>query len=256
VGDAVFAATLHAHTVATSYSESMLRMVAYDAMHEGRLVRGGGPALLPAGVNTLPEVRNKACAYLLDESKADWLLFVDSDMGFTEDSVDRLLEAADPVERPVVGALCFGLQQVVTDGQGGYLTKPFPTIYDWGNLPGTNRWGFTIRWEYPQNTVTRVAATGAAFLLIHRGILDKLRAGAGDTWFTRAGLPDEPRILGEDMSFCARLGAAGIPLYVHTGVKTTHLKQLWVSEDYYVETRRAAALRQQEPPDGVEIVSG
>lgn len=252
---AVFAATLHSHTVSTSYSESMLRMVAYDAMKHGRLVRGGGPALLPAGINTLPEIRNKACKYLLDESTADFLLFVDSDMGFDADSVDRLVEVADPVERPVVGALCFGLQQVITDEMGGYLTKPFPTVYDWRTNPD-GKSGFAIRWDYPQNTVTRVSATGAAFLLIHRGVLEKLRADGGDTWFNRASLPDDPRILGEDMAFFGRLARAGIPAWVHTGVRTTHLKQLWVSEDYYVETRRAAALRPQEVPEGVAVVTG
>jgi hypothetical protein len=35
---------------------------------------------------------------------------------------------------------------------------------------------------------------------------------------------------GEDLSFCARLGACGIPVHVDTGVTTSHLKQLWVSE--------------------------
>lgn len=240
MADAILAVTVTRDEVTASYSESMLRTVAHDATSTGRLVAGGGPMLLPATINTLAQQRNRAAAFLLDESPADWLLFVDSDMGWSEDAVDRLLEAADPVERPAVGALCFGLQKVKTDEMGGWYTRPFPTIYDWThNEAGEG--GFTIRWDYPRDTLTRVAATGAAFLLVHRDVFDKVRAQHGDTWFNRAMMPNSD-LLGEDMSFCARLDRMGIPIHVHTGVRTTHYKSLWISEEFYIGARLAAAL--------------
>jgi hypothetical protein len=153
-----------------------------------------------------------------------------------------LVEAADPVERPVMGALCFGLKKIRTDERGGWTTQPFPTIYDWRpNDKGDH--GFVLRYDYTPNCVTQVAATGAAFLLIHRGALEKLRAEHGETWFDRARMRPDEGLMGEDIAFCARLGRAGIPVFVHTGVTTTHLKPLWVDEDFYLGQRALSALR-------------
>lgn len=239
----------------TSYTDSILRAVAYDAVHDGMLIRGGGPMLLPASPNTLSEQRNRACAFLLDESEADWLVMIDSDMGFDEDALYRLIDAADPAERPVLGALCFGLKKVKTDMRGGWYTEPFPTLYDWRpNSTGKN--GFALRFDYTPNCVTQVAATGAAFLLIHRSVLDKVRAEHGDTWFDRARMEPDQGLMGEDISFCARLGRLGVPVFVHTGIPTTHLKPVWVDEDYYLGQRALAALRAQAAAELAEAGTG
>lgn len=187
------------------------------------------PMLIPATVNTLCERRNEAARALLD-SDLDWLLFVDSDMGFEPLALDKLLAVADPVTRPVVGALCFGLQQRDPDGMGGYDCKPFPTIFDFDGH-------FNIRWDYPRDAVTRVSATGCGFLLIHRDVLAKFDDG---TWFDRARLGSE--LLGEDLSFCARAGEMGVPIHVHTGVHTSHYKPVWLSEAHYISARLAAAV--------------
>lgn len=188
------------------------------------------PMLLPASVNTLPERRNEAARALLDSGR-QWLLFVDSDMGFGRTALDDLLAVADPVHRPVMGALCFGLQHRGPDGMGGYDTKPFPTLFDF--VDGS----FEIRWNYPRGQVTRVDATGCAFLLIHRDVLAKFD---DVTWFDRARLGTE--LLGEDLSFCARAGELGIPIHVHTGVRTSHHKSIWLSESHYVTARLAATI--------------
>lgn len=246
---AVLAVTLCARDGqnSTSYTESLLRLMAYDASRDGMLLRGGGPMLLPASPNTIYEARNKAAEFLLDRSDAEWLLFIDSDMGFDETALDLLLDVADPVERPVVGALCFGMRQTESDQCGGWRTQPFPTIYDW-KPNDTGKFGFVLRYDYTPDCVTRVAATGAAFLLIHRDVLAKVRAQVGDTWFDRARMDAGEGLMGEDISFCARLNLSGIPIHVHTGVKTTHLKPIWVDEDYYLGQRALAALRAGAEP--------
>jgi hypothetical protein len=230
----------------TSYTESLMRLFGYDASTSGTLIRGGGPMMLPASPLRLVDMRNMAARFLLDESEADWLLFIDSDMGFDEDALEKLLEAADPATRPVIGALCFGLRKEETDNRGGWRTVPFPTIYDWRHTPGAPRPGFVLRYDYTPNAVTQVSATGAAFLLIHRTALEKMRAELGDTWFDRAKMHPDEDMMGEDISFCARLGRLGIPLFVHTGVQTTHLKPVWVDEDYYQGMRYLAAASRAE----------
>ena len=223
----------------TSFTDSMLRMVMFDANQAGHLIAGGGPLFLPASPNTIADMRNRACALLLDETESDWLLFIDSDMGFHESALYELLAVADPAERPVVGALCFGMRQAESDGIGGWVTHPFPVLFDWTENEA-GKWGFSIRYGYTIDTVTRVAATGAAFLLIHRSVLSQLRDQHGDTWFSRAVMEPGEGAMGEDVAFCARLGRAGIPVYVHTGVKTTHIKPVWIDEGYYLAQRSLA----------------
>src|SRR3954451_18164455 len=68
----------------------------------------GVPFLLIAegcSSGALPGSRNNVVAHFLDHTDAEWLWCVDADMGFGADTLSRLIDAADPVARPVVGAL-------------------------------------------------------------------------------------------------------------------------------------------------------
>lgn len=224
-------AYLHPQSVSHSWHESMMRLVAYDAANDGRVVATGGPFMIRCDSGGLVESRNLAVTRWLDETEHEWLWFIDTDMGFLPDTIDQLLAVADPEERPVVGALCFGLREVAYDGMGGRRVMPVPTLFDWVTSP-EGHLGFTPRWRYAPDVVTQVAGTGAACLLIHRTAAEKLRAEHGDCWFDPTRYGDGRRV-SEDLSFCFRLGAAGIPVFVHTGVKTNHHKQVWISDlDY------------------------
>ncbi|MFA5712161.1 glycosyltransferase family 2 protein [Mycolicibacterium sp.] len=228
-------AYLHRHTVSHSWVESMMRLVGYDAANRGRITNTAGPFMISADAGGLVEARNLGVQRFLDETDHEWLWFVDTDMGFLPDTVDRLVDAADPDERPVVGALCFALREMSYDGYGGRRCIPAPTLY----MPAKTAdgvVGFSNRWEFPDNTVLQVAGTGAACLLIHRTVLEKMRAECGDAWFDRVRYSDGQAI-SEDLSFCARLLQLGVPLFVHTGVKTTHHKQVWIGADDYSPPR-------------------
>jgi cephalosporin hydroxylase len=122
---------------------------------------------------------------------------------------------------------------VANDGMGGARVMPVPTLFQMARTP-EGHIGFGTRWHYPDNTVVQVAATGAACLLIHRSAVEKVRAEDGDRWFEQKRYEDG-RLLAEDLSFCYRLGAAGIPIFVHTGVKTTHHKQVWIGAGDYTQ---------------------
>lgn len=227
----VLLAYLHPNEISHSFHDSLNRLIGYDLANSARIVRGGGMAAFRCGSGGLVEARNKVVRHLLDQTSAEWLMLIDVDMGFEPDAVERLIDAADPVERPVVGGLCFGLKEVETDGMGGWLVRPFPTLYDWArDRDGT--FGFRIRRDYQPNTLTRVAGTGAAFMLIHREVLAKIRAELGDVWFDQSKQTDGKPV-SEDLSFCYRVNAAGYPVFVHTGVRTTHHKNIWVGEDLY-----------------------
>ncbi|PWK81721.1 glycosyl transferase family 2 [Lentzea atacamensis] len=242
MSDAVLAAYLHPNSVSHSFSDSLMRLFAYDIQHAGHVARGGGPAMFRCGSGGLVEARNDVVKHFLSGS-ADWLWFVDSDMGFAPDTVDRLLEVADPATRPVVGGLCFGLRETAPDGLHGWETRSFPTLYDWGRK-NDGETGFVVRRDYPVNAVTQVAGTGAACLLMHRSVLQRIADELGEVWFDRTRYPSGKPV-SEDLSFCSRLGALGVPVFVHTGVRTNHHKQVWVSEqDYWASVQVPPATEQ------------
>jgi hypothetical protein len=256
--EGVFVGTPSRNETGLNYTASLLSLVMHDARSAGIVVRGGGPMLFPATPMNLPVIRNQIAAAMLDQTEADWLLFIDSDAGFEPDLAERLVEAADPIERPILGALAFMVAKREPDGMGGWVWTPAPTLYDWGGPNGEP--GFFHRYEYPDNTLVRVAATGCHTLLIHRGALDKLRAEHGDTWFDRVQLFPEQGTMGEDFSFFARVAKAGIPAYVHTGVKTSHQQTIWLCEDNYqsallVSRMSAAARDELAAPEGVTVVA-
>ncbi|HEX6969999.1 MAG TPA: glycosyltransferase [Micromonosporaceae bacterium] len=226
----VTVAYVHPNEVAHSWHRSMVDMIGYDVTLPEPVLTGGWMAMR-YGTDGLPGARNKAVAEFLDAKSADWLLWTDTDMGFGPNAVHRLLEVADPVERPIVGALCFSQREHAPDGLGGFFTTPAPTIYDWVTRDNGEP-GFLGRATYPVNTVVRCAGTGSAFILIHRSVFERIEADQGPVWYDRVFVQQDgrKRALGEDLSFCLRAGALDIPIHVHTGVRTSHLKQHWVAE--------------------------
>jgi cephalosporin hydroxylase len=225
-------AYLHSEHVSHSWVESMRAMLEYDLTHGGRIARK--PLNLRCGSGIVAHVRNYAARLFLDKTDHEWLLFTDTDMGFAADAVSRLLdEAADPVARPVVGALCFALMESAYDGMGGWRRTIVPTMYKLGTKASDGRPSFCYYGDYEPDAVLPVAGTGAAFLLIHRSALEKVRADVGNHWFDMIyDLEDD--IVGEDIAFCGRLLKAGIVPVVHTGVRTTHHKEIWCSEQDYL----------------------
>lgn len=225
-------AYLHPHRVSHSWHDSMMQLMVWDLVHEQRIMDTGGPFKISCDTGGLIEARNLAVQRFLDETAYEWLFLIDTDMGFEPSTVDRLVDAADPATRPVVGGLCFGVREVAHDGYGGRRVMPVPTLFNMARTP-EGHVGFATRWDVPENTLVQVAATGAACLLIHRSAVEKIRVEHGDHWFDQVRYQDG-RLLAEDLSFCYRLGAAGVPIFVHTGVKTTHHKQIWIGADDYV----------------------
>jgi Glycosyltransferase like family 2 len=215
------------HGLTASYLRSLLPSLAVDLGGEQHLWRGGYmfQQCTSAGV---VEGRNEAARQFL-ESDAEWLWFVDADMGWDPDALAQLLAVADPAERPIIGGLCFGYGPI-RDGIGGQQAipkVPFPTIFDLAETDDDA--AFRPRWWYPANTLVKCSATGAAMLLIHRSVLEQIGAG----WFDRIRHPKAKKLWGEDTSFCARAALAGFPTHVHTGVRTSHMKTIFVTEHVY-----------------------
>ncbi len=246
--DAVTVAYVHGNDVAYSWHHSMVEMIGYDMAHEGRIIRGGYIAMR-CGSSGVVEARNKAVTEFLASMDADWLLWVDTDMGFPADVCEQLLEAADAAERPIVGALCFAQKEIEPDRMGGWRCLAAPTIFDWARTEDGLE-GFTTRWDYPEGTLARCAGTGGACILVHKSVYAKIAARYGPVWYDMAPNPSTGDLIGEELSFCARAGALGVPVHVHTGVQATHMKQIWLAEPDYQAERELAAAAEREAAEG------
>jgi hypothetical protein len=225
---AVTVAYLHPNDVAHSWHASLTDLIGYDLTTDDQRVIRGGWIGMKCGAGGLDRGRTLTVEQFLRERDAEWLFWVDADMGFAPDTVERLLAVADRVERPIVGALCFALKETTTDGLGGYRTEPRPTILDWRD--DGEKAGFQGRSWYPVNELVKCAGTGSACVLIHRSVFEKIAAEHGPVWYDRIKNPSTGDLISEDLSFCVRAGLAGFPVFVHTGVRTTHQKTLWLGE--------------------------
>lgn len=220
-------AYVHPNEVSASFHACLNGMIMWDASHHQRLIHDTGQLAIRCGTDGLVQAREQGVDLFL-KSDTEWLLWVDSDMGWAPDSLDGLLAVADPKDRPVVGGLCFAAKETGGDGMGGHRSVPKPTIY----IAEDGKYR-TADW-YPVNRLVRCDATGSAFVVIHRTVLERVGRKFG-CWYQRT-LTDDGRLLGEDISFCDRLRQLDIPLYVHTGIRTTHHKDWWVAEDDFWRT--------------------
>lgn len=220
-------AYVHGLEVAYSWHASVMALVSHDVAHRQRVI-GGGWLATKYGTGGIVQARNDTVAQFLAGTTSEWLMWVDTDMGFMPDSIDRLLDAADPVERPVVGGLAFMMREVGPDGMAGMQVQPMPTLFQWADVQGVT--GFQVMQDYPRDQLVKVAATGSAFVLIHRSAFERVAEQYGRSWYSPVFNESANMWISEDLSFCTRLGALDIPVHVHTGVKTTHLKPLWLDE--------------------------
>lgn len=176
--------------------------------------------------------RNELVATYLDRAHADWLLMLDSDEHITLEAFDQLLSAGHATERPVVAGVYFGAYP----NPDGIYPTPVPLIYRL-----TDDGFHDPIHDYPPNAIFPIDAAGGGCLLIHRSALQTLRDAAaheaGATWCWFQDGPWRGRWLSEDLTFCQRLRAAGIPLHAHTGVQLEHRKRYWLREAHHHETR-------------------
>jgi GT2 family glycosyltransferase len=225
--DAVTIGYVHDVEVAYSWHSSMVDLIGHDLNNHQRVIRGGWIGVR-YGTGGIVEARNTVVRRFLEHDRSDWLFWIDTDMGFGRDTVDRLMSCADPVSAPIVGALCFANRETHSDGMGGFRTKAVPTVYYWGK--NGEQSGFQAVAEYPNDELLRCDATGSACVLIHRSAFEAI----GANWYNPVSNPDSGLMMGEDLSFCVRAGAAHAPVHVHTGVRTTHLKRVWLQHEDFV----------------------
>ena len=196
-----------------------------------RLARSRGSLLHDSTIRIacnglLSRGRNELVKTFLDRTDAAWLLMLDTDHQLPVAAFDKVIAAAHDVERPVVSGLYFAAYP------GDPYPTPVPTIYRVADGGGHD----PIR-DYPRNSVIPVDAAGGGFLLIHRSAVEAIRESVDGPlrdwcWFADGATP-HGTWMSEDLTFCARLRAAGIPLHAHTGAVFPHHKTYWLDDRHH-----------------------
>lgn len=216
--DRVVIGYIHPGQVSAFFTHSLIMSLMHDQGMNKRIV-GIEQDWSSANVSMS---RNDVTQRFLDDYDAEWLWWIDADMQWEHTALEQLLEVADPATAPIVGGLCFG-------ASNGEL---FPTIYQLAKIDGDIT---TVRMhDFEPNTVMPVAATGAAFLLIHRSVLEAVKARAYNktfTWFQETEMSGRP--VGEDITFCLRALESGFTTHVHTGVEVGHHKSQLLTADLH-----------------------
>ncbi len=222
---------VHPGEVSTVFMDCVDRMKRYELARTGMWL---GMISRRAGAGWLAGARNYVTQEFLN-SESDWLLFIDTDMGFPEWSVQRMLGAARGGEsfKPIIGGLCFALTAVGWDPiTNAERYDAFPTIGIWNRDTNGEILGYRHVWKYDKDTVLKVDQTGAAMVMIHRSVFETV----GSEWWTPIDVPENAGLDGrghfsEDVSFFIRVANAGLEVWLDTMVKTSHHKERYVTEE-------------------------
>lgn len=204
--------------ITPEFHASLLRLAFFDLLHGKRLVRKGSTkdAIIGLKSTHLAMARNKIVRGFLDECESDWLVFIDTDQEFPPDLLERLIDSADPVERPIVSALIVAMRAenelsyacALPDGEGN-LRVP-------ASVP-SDRWWACI--------------PGCGVVIIHRSVLQAMREEyepkTAFPWFAYPdmAMPDGSwDTLGEDYTFMLRALGLGFTPLVDTTIELGHVK--------------------------------
>lgn len=173
-------------------------------------------ALLTSNDSILHKNRNILVDMFL-ETDADYLIFIDSDMGFAPESILRLIASAKMMEADIIGAA--GLQK--TENKRFCCELLYP-----------------LQMHNATNLI-KVSGIGTAFLLISRKVLEHLAYPAvkfktspgSDKLYAQIfenEIDEEGNFWSEDYAFCRKARKAGFDLWLDPSIELSHVgKKEW-----------------------------
>jgi len=183
-----------------------------------------GYRLLRVGGAPVDMARNELVRKFL-AGGGDWLLQIDSDMGFARESLARLMGVAERRGLKMVSALCFtryvpplpavfrGVTRVREDGREFLRIRCQETMAWLEAHPEAIEECPCVLDPAPEDALVRADGTGGAFLLVHREVFEAL----DEPWFKRDALKQ-----GEDFFFFQNARRAGFELWVDRSVICGH----------------------------------
>lgn len=178
-----------------------------------------------SGGNQIARQRDRLINHWYDSNKAEWLLWVDSDVVISPETFMKLWRAKDKMFKPMITGVYF-----TSDNPEEPLMIPMPTIYKFENTEEA----LTSKRIHPMpvDQLIQVDAAGMGFILMHRSVVKRIKDEMGDVrLFAELGKGDS--FLGEDIYFFALCHQLGIPLWCHTGALAPHMKRFSFDVHYY-----------------------
>jgi len=174
--------------------------------------------------NQIGRQRQNALEFWYDKTDFDWVLWVDSDIVLTEESLQKVWAAAEKNTRPVVTGTYF-----ISKENEGSLMAPYPAVFNW--VEGDD-YKIAYLHPLPKDAVIKVGSAGFGFVLMHRNAVTKMREVHGAiSYFNETGVGDQ--FVSEDINFFRLMAKAGVPLYTHTGALVKHMKRFALDIEYY-----------------------
>ena len=196
------------------------------------LQRPEGTMIITARSSLVYDSRNILSKMALDQGY-DRILWLDSDMVFPADLLDRLSADMDKGLRYVSGMYFTRKNPVhpVIYRETGYRKEgegyvPYCTPVDDEQYKDTlsSDWQYSISGDKP--SLFEVAATGMGCCLMETSVIQEV--------FNRFGLPFSPMIgFGEDLSFCRRCEELGIQMWCDSSLQCGHIAQKVVGIEEY-----------------------
>jgi len=207
-----------------------------NGMVDGKFMQGVTDVILKSGLkfestlrsqgNQIARQRETIIHHWYEKNKADWLLWVDSDVVISPEGVLKLWEQKDKDERPIMTSVYF-----TTDNPEEPLMVPMPTIFKFID-DKDGGFGLARVHPLPKDQLIQVGAAGMGYVLMHRSVVDRIRKEMPDTqMFMEMGRGT--KFIGEDIYFFALCEKAGVPLWCDTSVTAPHMKRFSFDEHYY-----------------------
>ena len=166
------------------------------------------------------DARNQLVKYAREKGGYDYVLWLDSDMTFEPDLLDRMLADIEGKETgkklQAVTGLCFGRR------------PPFkPCIYKMLDVQINGQMIYPkceVMYDYPRDSLFEVAACGFACVLMRMDVLEAMGI-YGVPFFPVGGL-------GEDLTFCWRAKKLDIRFHCDSRLKIGHIMRVSVDERF------------------------
>ena len=159
-------AYMHPGTVRTEFAGSLVDTA----------IQHPNTAFLPMSGKNLVRNKNIATKWWLASSKKDWLLWVDSDIEWTQEGLNQLLATADEKGPSIVSGLGF-------HWSGGVIYLGF---FTGRNSRGELAIESNTHHDFPRDEPFKILAAGGGCMLIHRDVLwavEKRPHIEGYPWF-------------------------------------------------------------------------
>lgn len=168
--------------------------------------------------------RYRTLTDFLDNTDADWLLCLDTDIVFAPQQVKRLWNLKSQ-DKQIVTGVYFLLSK-----PSPILPQVIPCVYV---VRGTELDGIaTCVHPLPINEVIKIDRAGFGFILMSRHVVEQVLGEKRRNPFV-ARQSDNPEVVGEDFAFFETLAETGIQAYCDTGLIVSHEKNVGINRSYY-----------------------